>query len=466
MSSQKLEAPAFDPALEESRLLDRCEQLVALAVKGGADEAEAFGTFSEVACVSFEKGDLKMAQVDDGTSIGLRVFKDGKMGFTSTNQTDESSLEEAANNACTLAGFSVPDEMNQLPEAREPSLELGDLVQPDVGAFGLEAVVECGRDFVERTVAGDSRISIDKADAQASRVSVALHSTRGVHLSESDASVGLSVFGMAVDGDDVSGFDYWGGNVRDLSRLAALTDETIERFSDAVLGNLGAGAAETYAGPVLFSPAAFLSIFISPVVSAASSIAVQRGRSALAGKLGSSVTDSAISILDDPADLELSGAARFDREGQPTSRFAIVEGGVLKSYLYNGYSSKVDDCLSTGHAAGGARSVPGLGPHAISVAAGSGGDRNAMLEALGKGLFVQRFSGTVDPASGDFSGVAKSARWVENGQVVRSLKETLISGNAFELLNEVGTLSTSTETIFSSARAPFALVDGVSVTAG
>jgi len=466
MSSQELQAPPFNPEQEESRLLDRCEQLVEMAVSGGAEEAEAFGTFSQVSCVSFEKGDLKMAQVDDGTSIGLRVFKNGKLGFTSTNQTEVSSLEEAARDACTLADFSVADEMNQLPEAHPLSQQTGSLVQAEVGSFGLEQVVECGREFVERTSARDPRIAIDKADAQASRISVAVHSTTGVHFSESDASIGLSVFGMAVDGDDVGGFDYWGGNVRDLSRLAALTDETIERFSDAVLGNLKAGAAESYTGPVLFSPAAFLSCFVSPVVSASSAIAVQRGRSALAGKLGEAFADSRLSITDDPTDLELSGAGCFDREGQPTTRFSLVEGGVLKSYLYNAYAAKVDKCESTGHASGGARSVPGLGPHAISVAAGSDGDQAAMLKALDRGLFVQRFSGTVDPASGDFSGVAKSARWVENGQVVRSLKETLISGNAFELLNRVGALSSTRELIFSSARAPFALIDGLSVTAG
>ncbi|MFT5285451.1 MAG: PmbA protein [Planctomycetota bacterium] len=466
MSSQKLEAPPFDPAQEEARLLERCEQLVDLAVANGADEAEAFGSFSQASCISFEKGDLKMAQADDGTSIGLRVFKDGKQGFTSTNQTEANSLEETAQNACMLAGFSVADEMNKLPAARPLRKDTGSLVQPAVGEFGLEDVIECGTEFVERVIARDDRIAIDKADATASRISVAVHSTQGVHLAESDASVGLSIFGMAIDGDDVGGFDYWGGNVRDLSRLPALADETVTRFSDAVIGNLNAGPAETYTGPVLFSPAAFLSCFISPIISASSAIAVQRGRSALAGKIGELISNVPLSIVDDPTDLLLAGAGRFDREGQPTNCFSIVEAGELRAYIYNAYAARVDGCESTGHGAGGARSVPGLSTHAIKVGPGSLGDSKAMLAALDKGLFVQRFSGTVDPASGDFSGVAKSARWVENGQVVRSLKETLISGNAFELLQQVVGLSSTTEAIFGSAQVPFALLDGVSVTAG
>ena len=72
----------------------------------------------------------------------------------------------------------------------------------------------------------------------------------------------------------------------------------------------------------------------------------------------------------------------------------------------------------------------------------------------------------VDPASGDFSGVAKSARWVEGGKVVRPCRETLFSGNAFELLSSILALSSTSESIMGGAFAPWALVDGISVTAG
>jgi PmbA protein len=463
--STSVGAPPFDAAAEEARLARNCERLVDTARREGADEAEAYGAYGQVADVSFEKGDIKLATVDDGTSYGLRVFRDRRLGFASTNQTDEPALEAAARDACGLAAFSPPDEANVLPGAR-PIRSGPPLVRPEVAALGLEEVIERGRDFVSRIAARDPRIAIDKADFSVSRYSVAVASSTGVRATDSDARVSFSTFGMAVDGDDVGGFDYWGDGVRDLGRLDAAVDETIERFCEAVLGNLGARAAETYTGPVLFSPTAFLSVFASPLLSAASAIAVQRGRSALAGKLGQPVGDARLTITDDPTDVELAGTATFDREGQPCGRFPIVEGGVLRSYLYNAYAAHVEGRESTGHASGGTRAAPGLGCHAVSVAAGAGGSRDDLLATLGKGLFVQRFSGTVKPDSGDFSGVAKSARWVENGRVVRSLRETLISGNAFQLLGRIVALGSTSESIFGSARAPYALVDGVSVTAG
>ncbi|MEM7516908.1 MAG: metallopeptidase TldD-related protein, partial [Planctomycetota bacterium] len=121
---------------------------------------------------------------------------------------------------------------------------------------------------------------------------------------------------------------------------------------------------------------------------------------------------------------------------------------------------------STGHAAGGARSLPGISCHALCVAPGEGGSREELLATLGRGLYVERFSGSVDAASGDFSGVAKSARWVENGEIVRPVTETLLAGNSFDLLRGSLVLGSEAERRGGSARIPAALVDGIDVTAG
>jgi len=461
----RTERALFDAAAECAALSARCRALCERAAAAGADEAEVFGLRSESIAVGFEKDDMKLAQVDDGSTLGLRVFRDGRLGFASTNQAGEAALAAAARDALALAAINPPDPANRLPAA-SPVPAGPALVRPDTAAVTVERAVEIGRELVGRAKRADARLAIDKGTVRVGRSTRALANTAGADCAESDAAVSLSLFGMAVDGGDVGGFHYCGDVVRDLGRLEPALAQVVHEFVEVSLGNLAARAAESYRGPVLFAPDAFVEALVSPLIAAASAIAVQRGRSALAGRVGEAVADPALSIVDDPGDPTLAGATGFDREGQPARRFELVAQGVLAGYLYNSYAAHVDGVASSGHAAGGARSVPGLGPHALCVGVGTGGDLERMLAALGRGLYVQRFSGTVDPASGDFSGVAKSARWVEGGAIVGSVRETLLSGNAFELLRRLVVLSSAAQRRGGSLRAPHALIDGVSVTAG
>ncbi|MBL8859488.1 MAG: TldD/PmbA family protein [Planctomycetes bacterium] len=455
----------FDTAREEARVLERCDALVDAALKAGADEAEAYGTRAETIAVRFEKGDLKLTQVDDGATTGLRVFREARLGFAATNQGDPAALEATARDAVLLSKSAPPHTANVLPATRALAPH-APLWHASIDALGVDEVVDLGASILSRVRARDPRISIDNASCEWTRVSHAVRTSNGTRASESDALLSLGVFGMAIDGEDVGGFHYGGDALRTADAIEPALSAMLEEFTSVALGNLNAGRAESYKGPVLFAPDAVLELFVAPLVSAASAIAVQRGRSALAQKLQQRIAFEGFDLTDDPTDRELAGAGAFDREGQPAVRFPIVAHGVLQSFLYNGYAAAVEGRTSTGHARGGPRSVPGLGPHALVLAPGRGGSRADLERTLGRGLFVQRFSGSVDPASGDFSGVAKSARWIENGVVVRSLKETLLSGNAFDLLQRILALSSASERCSGSARAPYALVDGVSVTAG
>jgi predicted Zn-dependent protease len=159
---------AYDETDERRQLSARCESLAEHALAGGAHEAEAFGTRSRTISVRFEKGDLKSTQVDEGSTLGLRVFRDRRLGFASTNQADDRALARAATDALTLSGFAPPDAFNRLPDAvaiaPTPSL-----VEPELAELGVEAAVEIARDFVARVQRIDRRISIDGATCQVQR---------------------------------------------------------------------------------------------------------------------------------------------------------------------------------------------------------------------------------------------------------------------------------------------------------
>ncbi|MDE0914233.1 MAG: TldD/PmbA family protein [Planctomycetota bacterium] len=459
------ERARFDGRVAEQREGRHAQALLNEALEAGAGEAEVVAQGSETIAVRFEGEELKLSSADSGSALGLRVFDDKRMGFSSTNQVGPDARQRAAMGALGLARCSPQDAANVLPVHVAVTREV-DACDDQLSALGVADIVALARDLVARTLAIDPRLRLDSSEVSLRRGAGAVHSSAGVAASASSTSLSLSLFGMAVDAEDVGGFDYWGGHALNLEAFEGLATESITRFSDAALGNLGAQSSESYTGPVLFSPSAFMDVFVQPLVAAASAIAVQRGRSSLKGKLGQTIATSEFNLLDDPTDRRLMGLGAFDREGTPTQPFKIIQDGVLQAYLYNGYAAAVDGVLSTGHAAGGARSVPGLGAHGLSVAPGDGGSAKDMLGHLDRGLLVGRFSGSVDPASGDFSGVAKSGRWVEAGEIVRPVRETLFGGNLFDLLPQILRLSSEAEGVMGAAFSPWAMVDGVAVTAG
>jgi len=59
-----------------------------------------------------------------------------------------------------------------------------------------------------------------------------------------------------------------------------------------------------------------------------------------------------------------------------------------------------------------------------------------------------------------------AARWIEGGAEAHPVRETLIAGNVFALLPRIIALSTEAERCSGQARAPYAIVDGLRVTAG
>lgn len=462
-------SPSTNTATRKS-LRSTAESLLAMAEKAGAQHAEVYGYGGTSLSAKMEKGDLGQVQADEGASLGLRVILDGRLGFASTNQSDAEALGRVASDAVAIARLSPADESNVLaaPKAADSSLHLAHRMDPALASLGVAEVVERARALAADTVAHDPRISVDQASFSAVTGESIVLSTSGVDASDRDAALTLSLMALAIEGDETGGFDYRGSVVRDLANVDAESTRLAGDVARAALGNLGARPGESYTGPVLFAPEAFATAFLSPLLSGVSSMAVQRGRSALAEKLGESIAPG-LSLVDDPTDRAAAGARAFDREGSPTSRFPIIEDGILRSFLHNAYTAAVGGAQTTGHAQGGPRSVPMLGAHAVQVLASAESapkDEAALLRALGNGLYVQRISGSVDGASGDFSGAAKSARWVKDGEITHSVNEIMLSGNAYELLKAGLTYSKAQRRLSGSSLVPWALAPEIPVTAG
>ncbi len=442
-------------------LLDVCDALVRRAQKKGASQVEVYAEQVASLSASLEQGALKGAQAQTHEAFGLRVFVGKRQGFACVNRRDGKALDEAIADALAIARASEDDDGNDLSDPL-PTRPIHGLCDPHVKAVEVGDVVTLAQNMLAAAVDEDSRVSVDTGSVSVSHGQTAICTSRGIALADVDTGLQWGLFGMAVDGDEVGSFDYSYDASRSLDRVDVTA--TGREFAQRTTALLKPRAAKSYTGRVLFAPEAFEEIFLSAILSATDGDNVWKGKSALANKLGERIADAALTIVDDGTVPSAIGSAVFDREGLPHKRTVLVGGGILHRFLYDTKTALRAHKRPTGHAQGSARSLPGIGTTNVRVEPG-GLPVPTLLQALGKGLYVTRFSGNVDDVTGDFSGVAKGSFWVHNGHVSYPVKETLIAGNVFSLLPRIVALSNTVKRIMST-EAPHALIDGIVVTAG
>ncbi len=259
---------------------------------------------------------------------------------------------------------------------------------------------------------------------------------------------------MAVDGSEVSGFDYDGRSVYAWDGGLDIALKQCDEFVEKIVKNLRPVKAPTYKGPILMTPRAVEEILLGTILYHMSGASVMDGKSQWHDKIGKAVISKMISISDAPRNAAFSGATAFDGDGLPTVGQDLVKDGVLMTHLHDCYTANRCKSKST-HTSGG--------PFSLMCSPGSGQLKD-MMNARQELLVVDRFSGNIDPIKGDFSGVAKSSRYFKNGMDQGAVGETMIAGNLFDCLNNILAVSSVTEDVSGSIRMPWMVVDHVSIT--
>jgi PmbA protein len=443
-----------------------CNGLLTRAADAGADQAEALATYQHNVETRMENDDIHTVQSTDETMLGLRVFVGGSLGFATTNRFDVESLKACVGEAVAQAGVLPPDPNNGLPPD-EPVTPVEGLWHEATASSTVSDTTELAAAMLARVREADTRVRVDSGGVSATTWAGTIASSTGLRASERGTAAEGHLFGMAVDGEEVASFDYDGDAAHSLAGMRGLIDDAVDRFVAKCLSGLGAQAGRSFKGNVVLSPEVVGEFLLPNLVSALCADAVRKGRSPLAEKLGETIAVESFTLIDDGTRPGGMASSAFDREGVPIRRHTLVENGVLRTFLYNHYEARAagNGAKSTGHASGGASSLPAISPVQLELAAGDIAASDLLDGGGGPLVHVGRFSGSTNPVTGDFSGVVKNGFLIEKG-LQRPIRETLIAGNLFQLLHAITGISRERRLLGGSQRLPSIRAEGVSVTAG
>jgi PmbA protein len=225
---------------------------------------------------------------------------------------------------------------------------------------------------------------------------------------------------------------------------------------------LGAESVKSGRYPVVFSnrvSPSIMSMFGSPYFAEA----VQKGQSRFAGKVGQSVAVPSLNITSNPHIPGAPGSQLFDGEGVVSQVLKVVEGGVLKTYLYNLESARKAGVKPTGTGSRGYSGKAGTGFSNFIVDPGDQGLED-LLSAYPECLLITKLEGGsgCSAISGEIS-IGAQGFWYEQGRRVKPVDKVTLNSNYFELLQAIRGISRDYSDAFSSVKVPDLLVESMYV---
>jgi len=455
------------PEVSSVDLESLATDVVKLAVRAGASDAEVVVREGDEFSVNVRIGQVETLKESGSRALGLRVFRGRRSASASTSDLTADGIRQLVEGAMALSAVTEEDPFVGLPETEEFGAIKDDLhlYFEDVYSLPGPERIEWARRAEAAAMAADPRITnSDGGSFDAATGSKVLANSRGFVGSYRSSYAGVSAAPLAKDENGQMQRDGWWSSARrmgDLESPEAVGKEAARR----TVRRLGARRVATQQVPIVFAPEVARSL-VGSVFEAVSGDAIWRHASYLAGKLGEQIGAATINIIDDnvmllPTGVGGFGSTPFDGEGLPTRRTVVVEGGVLRNYMLNTYAARKLGMKSTHNASRGLAGTPGISCGNLYLEPG-GQTPEEIIAGVKAGLYVTSLMGFgTNIVTGDYSRGA-AGLWIENGQLTHAVEEITIAGHLGEMLKNVTAIGN--DLVFrGSVASPTLRIDGMTI---
>jgi PmbA protein len=428
------------------------EQILALAKKAAA-AAEVYRITSEETQVRFEANRLKELQTNQSTSLALRIVKDGRVGYATTSgAVDAPGLVQ---NAVETAAFGAAAKFQLPARTKYPRVEIDD---PAVAAVPIQDMVGLGEEMIAAITDHTPGII---CEGGASRGTVAV---RLINSSGGEAEYRKSFFSLGIEGTLVEGTDMLFVGESE-SSCHPLTDakniiQTVLRQLELAKNKAKTPTREL---PVIFTPDG-VSTLVMPLVAAFNGKTVLEGASPIGDKVGQAVFDKSFSLTDEPTIAYRPASRPCDDEGVPSRRLPLVANGVVKGFFYDLQTAALAGKKSTGHGNRARGGLPAPSPSAFVITPGDT-TFDDMVKDIKEGLVIEQLlgAGQGNILGGDFSGNVLLGYRVENGKIVGRVKDTMVSGNVYQILKHIAAIGSEAKWVGGFLQTPPIYCQGLSV---
>ncbi len=409
------------------------DTLIGRGRRMGAREVEVYIQNSRNLTLRVRNEDIETIAESASGGVGFRVLVDGGMGFSHCNDFSDRSLNDTLERAIAFARLTTPDEHNSLPDDM-PHKEVEGLFDPEIARIPMDKKIEMALEL-EAQAMKDARITHSSgASFGDGETEIIIANSNGMLKTYRSSSCYVGVSVVSEKGDQRhTGWESCSRRFfEDMEPLEKIGAEAAKKAYEMMDPKM----VSTQRAAVIFDPSVARSI-VGGIIAAINGERVLQGASFLKDSIDEAFASELLTIIDDGLRRRGMGSKPFDGEGVPAETRVLVEGGVLRSFIYNTHSARRAGVESTGNASrGGFTSLPGIGTHNLYLKAGPHTPEEILANTQ-RGLLLKGVTGYgINPVNGNYSGGA-SGFWVENGQISHPVQGLTIAGSASDILRNI-----------------------------
>ena len=426
-------------------------RILRIAERQMADEAEAYLVSNKVLTVRLVNNSVFEAKGVHDIGVGIRVLKDGGLGFSSTADFSAESLEKTVRAALDASKTRKLPFKYSFPSPAEPPKVRG-VYDAELSKLPSEKAVDLAYQMVEESLAFNRKVVDNAGVFNLVVYNTMVMNSHGLKAKDEGTFFEASLTATAKQGARSSeGAESTAG--RSLKELKP--KEIGRKAAEMAVSGLKAEPLKEGTYPVILDPEPAVNVdwYIG---SLCSPMIAKLYYPLFLDKLGKKVGSEELTVVDDPLMPGGVGSAPVDEEGIPSQKVTLIEEGVLKAFVYDTFYGAMEKKRPTASGmrsafAVGVSSFPGKNYNGEPIPVPRNpyivpGDwkRDEIIEDTKNGLLVRRFHYTrlTNPTRGDFTSVLRMGLYsVKRGEVAGALKKSRLIDNLLDILKNVDAVS-------------------------
>ncbi|WGS28862.1 TldD/PmbA family protein [Bradyrhizobium sp. ISRA464] len=418
---------------DQSGLSKLAQRLVDAAKRAGADAADAVAVRGVSQGVEVRDGRVEETERSEGDDVGLRVFVGQRQAVVSTNDVSGDGVAKLAERAVAMARVAPDDKYVGLAD---PALLAHDFPDLDLLDRKVPSTAELEQRAMEAEAAALAVKGVTKSGGASASTGIGgmvLVTSTGFHGSYLRSSQSISTTAISGEGTGMErDYDFTSAlHASDLDSPATVGRKAGER----AVARSNPRKVETCKVPVIYDPRVAGSI-IGHLVGAINGASIARKTSFLKDRLGEQLFSKTIRIIDDPLRVRGLRSQTFDAEGVKVKKTALIDDGVLTTWILDSATARELGLVTTGHAHRGVSSSPSPGSYNLHLEPGTVTPKE-LISDIKQGFYVTDLIGSgVNGVTGDYSRGA-SGFWIENGEITYPVSEVTIAGHLLPMFKSL-----------------------------